>query len=631
MITRLARLAAAAGLSLGVLTLGVPSANAAADPQPIDVTSGREAYPGDPKSESALVASEDDRLVEVQTVDSLAKLSEVKLTEPYRLATGSAYTLVLTPRSQAYTVADLLRLAPQTFLRRPDGSYLLTEHVVVLAGATLNLSNAGGLDLKLASDKQSFVSIVNFGGRLNLLGTKGSPTTVTSFDRDSARPDETTEDGRAYLRSVGGQVMLRDVEVSHLGFWSGRTGGLSLTGTDRPNSGQLDKLGGTLDLTKAKRIARKQQAEKAAPTPQEALGDVARQDLSEVLPSGSLPVPTVDVDTPQYSFVSASLMRTKIDGNAFGLFVSSANGLDVRDSRIENSLVDGMVMHRFVTNAVVENTLSQSNGGDGFSLARATTGIVLSEIRAIANGRNGVTMSGLPLATGPSATGISVGSYGNNAISNSNLSDNGRYGVEVVGGVNIGVLANTMSGDDMGVVVREGARKVSVVGNRIQDAARHGISIRDSVTDATVSGNIVEGGETSTYVRDSEAQVRRNTLTNASHHAVALVGAVGQTLLTGNTIAGKGPSAVDAKRAGDLDRSGWNNDTSGWEDTTPFLVTLKKYAQPLTLLWIVLAALLLYTAVRGARTPRVHRHPYHDKHGVGGEVRGREELLDPVS
>lgn len=630
MMMRLARVLVATGVLLGTQSLGLPTASAESTPGPADSTAGRKAYPGDPKSESALVAAEDDRLVEVQTVDSLAKLSEVKLTEPYRLATGSAYTLVLTPRSQAYTVADLLRLAPQTFLRRPDGSYLLTEHLVVLAGATLNLSSAGGLDLKLASDKQSFVSIVNQGGRLNLLGAKGAAVTVSSFDRDSARPDSVTEDGRAYIRSIGGQVMLRDADVSHLGFWSGRTGGLSLTGTDRPNSGQLDKLGETLDLTKSERLKRKQAADKTAPTPQEALGDVARQDLSEVLPSGSLPVPTVDVDTPEYSFVSASLMRTKIEGNAFGLFVSSANGLDVRDSTIQNSLVDGMVMHRFVTNAVVENTSSHSNGGDGFSLARATTGIVLSEVRASDNGRNGVTMSGLPLATGPSATGISVGSYGNNAISNSELSSNGRYGVEVIGGVNIGVLANTMTNDDMGVVVREGARKVSVVGNRIQDAVRHGISIRDSVTEATVSGNIVEGGETSTYLRDSEAQVGRNTMTNASHHAVALVGAVGDTVLTGNTIAGRGPSAIDAKRADDLDRSTWDNDTSGWNDTTPFLVTLKKYAQPLTLLWIALAALLLYSAVRGARTPRVHRHPYDDKRGVGGEVRRREELLDPV-
>ena len=71
--------------------------------------------------------------------------------------------------------------------------------------------------------------------------------------------------------------------------------------------------------------------------------------------------------------------------------------------------------------------------------------------------RIGASHTGLPLANGPSATGISVGSYGNNSVSNSIVSDNGRYGVEVVGGVNLGVLSNQVSGNDMGIVVREGA------------------------------------------------------------------------------------------------------------------------------------------------------------------------------
>jgi hypothetical protein len=580
----------------------------------VELEPGRDPYPGAPDAEAGFVAAEDERLVEVRTVDSLAAWSENPLRTPYRLATGSAYTLVLTARREAYTIEDLLTLAPQTFVRQPDGAYLLSEHLVIQTGATLNLTNSGGLRLLLASDGDSFVSIVNMGGRLNITGTDGAPVEVTSFDRNTEATDEDTEDGRAYIRSIGGQVYVEGAELTSLGFWSGRTGGLSLTGTDRPSGGSLDELGQTMEV--GKRAARERDAIEStepASKPKAGLAGAGRSTLSEVIPAGPLPLPLVDVANPEYSFVSASITDTTISGNAFGLFVSGANGLDVRDTVIKESLVDGLVMHRYVVNAVVENTSANDNAGDGMVLARATTGIVLSEVKAEGNSRNGITMSGLPLANGPSATGVSVGSYGNNSVANSQLSDNGRYGVEVIGGVNIGVLANDVHGNDMGVVVREGAEEVSVVGNRVQESARQGIAVRDGVHDATVSGNVVSGGDTSIYVRDSAAAVKGNTLNNASTHAVTFVGSMVGTTLEQNSVSGRGPSAIDVRRAEDVDRQGWDNDLSGWDDTTPFLVTLKRFLQPLTLMWLILGSLLVFTAVHGARARSRRSHPYADK------------------
>ena len=63
--------------------------------------------------------------------------------------------------------------------------------------------------------------------------------------------------------------------------------------------------------------------------------------LGQVLPAGDLPVPTVDVDSPEYSYVSAAISDTTVAGNAFGLFVSGANGLDVRASSFDDNLVVG--------------------------------------------------------------------------------------------------------------------------------------------------------------------------------------------------------------------------------------------------------------------------------------------------
>jgi hypothetical protein len=575
-------------------------------------------YPGDPEAEAAYVADEDRRLVEVRTVDSLARWSKTSLNSPYRIATGSAYTLVLTPRREVYTIKDLLGLAPQTFIRQPDGGYLLSEHVVIQNGATLNLASSGGLTLRLASDDKGFVSIVNYGGVLNVQGANGRPVRISSWNRDTDGPDTLTNDGRAYIRSLGGQVRFRYAELSDLGFWSGRTGGLSLTGTDRPNSGSLDKLGETMRV--GKRATKERQAEKdagkTAETGTTGLNGAGKNSLSQVLPAGKLPLPEVDIADPEYSYVSALIQNTTIKRNAFGLFAASANGLDIRDSHFDDSLVDGIVMHRYVTNAVIDSSTADGNAGDGFVLSRATTGIVLSEIEASRNHRNGLTMSGLPLADGPSATGSSLGSYGNNTVSNSKLIDNARYGVEVIGGTNIGVNANDLQGNDMGVVVRGGAEDVSVVGNRVTSPIRQGIAIRDGVTKSVVTGNIISGGNTSVYLRDSAATVQRNTMSDADSHAISLVGSVSETKVTENTISGRGPSAIDTKRAADVNMHRWKNDEDNWHDTTPFVVTLKRFLQPLTAMWILLAALLIFTAARGSRRIRKVVHPYADKRPV---------------
>jgi hypothetical protein len=585
---------------------------AAADGAPT-VNEGR-AYPGDPDREAALVAAEDDRLFEVRTVSSLASANGRPLDVPYRLASGAAYTLVLTKRSTPYTINDLLQLAPQTFVRQPDRSYLLSENLVVELGATLNLADPGGLELKMASDPRGFVSIVSYGGRLNIAGTSGAPVVVTSWDRESGGVDDDTTDGRAYLRAIGGQIAVADTEIHDLGFWSGRTGGLSLTGTDRPTAGSLGAQASALD------VGPLSDAPEVKGNRDSAFG--------EVLPAGELPVQTLDGTAPAYSYVSASISNTTVDGNAFGIFASGAKGLDIRNSSFSHSLVSGVVLHRYVVNAVIENAEANANYKDGFVLARATTGVVLSQIEARDNVRNGATMSGLPLADGPSATGTSVGDYGNNSIANSSLVHNGRYGVEVVGGTSVGVLANEVESNQMGIVVRDAASDIGVVGNRVGASAVQGIAIRDGVDSVDVSGNVVDGGTTSVYLRDARARVANNTLTNADHHALSVVGSVAGSSVEDNKIAGRGPSAIDTKRAADFNVRGWQNDTSGWQDTTPFLQTLKRFLQPLTLMWLLLGTLLLFTAVRGARTRRDKAHPYADKRPLFEQPAPAEQLAD---
>jgi hypothetical protein len=542
--------------------------------------------------QAALVAAEDTRLDQVRAVAAVAAMRGQGWTTPYRLATGDGYTLVLTQRREPYTVTDLLKLAPQTFTRQTDGSYLLTENIYLNSGAKLQLSNPGGLVLRMASTSDGFVSIVSFGGVISLTGSAQSPTKVMSWDPRTKKTDTSVEDGRAYIRAIGGQFDMTYAEVSNLGFWSGRTGGVSLTGTDRPSTGDVD---GPNHLSKTEREQAKE--ERKAGTTNPGAGDVFAQ------PSGELAVPDTRFDVPGQSYVSAEITHSTITGNAYGMFISSANGVTITDTSVTGSALDGLVLHRFATGIDVSRLTTTGNGGDGFVLSRGAQQVRVSDSTSEKNGGNGFTVNGLPLATDASASGEFVGSYGNNSVSNSVARDNGRYGIEVIGGLNVSVQNNRVYGSDMGIVAREGATNVSISGNQLYDQVRQGIAIRTGVTKAEVTGNVITGTDNAIYVNSAVATVRGNTVQDAGNHGVSMVGDVDGSAMAYNVVAGVGPSALDTSRAkGDIDID--HNQIGAWHDTSSFWIRFRHYASPMTMLWAGILVLIIFSAILGLRRRR---------------------------
>ncbi|MDQ7908471.1 right-handed parallel beta-helix repeat-containing protein [Phytohabitans sp. ZYX-F-186] len=576
-----------AGIAVGAVAALVPLTPAAAEPEPKPEFTVEQA-----ERQTALVAAEDSRLNQVRAVTAVARLEAGKWTTPYRLNTGSGYTLVLTQRSEPYTVTDLLKLAPQTFVRQGDGSYLLTENIYVNLGAKLKLANPGGLTVRLASGTNGFVAIVSFGGQLMLEGTAQAPVKITSWDQRAGKADTDVTDGRAYLRAIGGQFAMANTEVSDLGFWSGRTGGLSLTGTDRPNTGQIEGPDEVPEGTKP---------------PAPGSGGVTAQ------PSGPLTTPDSRFDGLDPSYTSGKITKSVVRGNAFGIFISSGNGITIADTTVERSLEDGIVLHRFVTAAAVERVTAKGNGGDGFIMSRATQQVRVTGSTAEGNAGNGFTLSGAPLADGPSASGQSTANYGSNSVSSSVAVDNGRYGIEVVGGFDVGVQNNRVEGSDMGIVARLDSDKVAITGNQLSGQRRQGIAIRDSVSGATVTGNVITGADTGIYLRDSVAEVRGNTVQDATNHGISLVGDVAKSQVSYNVIAGVGPSALDTPRShGKVEIK--ENQTFAWHDTSSFWIRFRHYASPMTMLWAGILLLIVFSAVKGAgRRARGIRHPYADK------------------
>lgn len=590
---RIAGLVSSVALTAGLFIGWSPDVAAAASPTgPAPVTQVAQAAADE---EAALVAGEDRRLVQVSAQASISRWQSKSLRTPYRLSTGSGYTLVLTAASAPYTLEDLLKLEPQTLLEMTDSSYVLTENIVVMAGATLSLSQPGGLTLRLASGPSGFCSIVSLGGQLEFSGTPAAPLNITSWDTHAGTVDTDTTDGRAYVRAVGGQFAMEYVNVKDLGFWSGRTGGIALTGTSRPDLGALAGVG---------------KAKLTTTTDANTSPDIT---IVPVSPAGPLPTgaanPDLSTGIPEMDYVSSEISHTTIDGDAFGLFVTGANGLQISDSTVSNSEFAGIELHRFVSNGVIQRTTTTYNGGDGLNLDRATQGIVISEATSTRNAGHGFALSGAPLATGPSAVGSPVESYGNDSISNSIASDNARDGIEVSGGFNIGLANNRIDGNDMGIVVTDGATQVAVTGNDIGANKRHGISIVKGVSQSTVTGNVVDGATSGIYLRDSQAQVKGNTVEHASQHGVSVVGSAKGTAVDYNVLAGSGPSAIDTVRShGGVSTK--DNQQTGWHDTTPWYLYFKKLLHPMTVLWACILILVLLSAIRSRKSRAIVVHPY---------------------
>lgn len=191
--------------------------DSAPEPEP---TAGPDGADAAPQTPAARVAAEDARLSAISVLSS----DDPALSQQWN-------TVVLAPRNGAqtgYTAADLIA---QGAMRQDDSTtFTLTSNVVVRAGAELDLSGAGST-VRMASSAQATTSIVAWGGILGFGGTPDAPLVVTSWDESANAADADESDGRAYIRVRDGVVDATSTQFRDLGYWSGRTGGLSVTGT----------------------------------------------------------------------------------------------------------------------------------------------------------------------------------------------------------------------------------------------------------------------------------------------------------------------------------------------------------------------------------------------------------------
>ena len=471
----------------------------------------------------------------------------------YRVRTerSDVETLVLTRRPTPYTRSDLVGLGA---LVPRKGADLLTTSVLVAPGAKLFLS--GDTPIRMRSDATGFASIVAWKGELRLTGTSQRPLRVSSWDDGRKRPDTREGDGRAFIRTVGSRTLVRDAELGDLGFWSGRTGGLSVEGG----------------------------------------GDIASVSTGAV--ADAAPSPFAGREQ-----VTISNLVTR--GLHYGIYAHDIRSGTVRRTQIVDSAEQGLLMHGNTRGMLVEDTTVTGSGTDGFAVARGSHDIVLRGVAAEGNGGNGVRVDGRPMAEGPTAGGADPTRHGDVRIVDSTLSDNAASGAVVVGALRVSVTGSTLRANADGITVRERATAVKLSDNRVLDSTGFGIGVTDGPSSVVVEDNEVDGAATGVAVRAAVATVDQNTVRSATQHGISLVGRAAGTRVVDNTISGVGPTAVgDTRLVAPSTVFVDSNDVSAWQVETDQTWTQRLENHPLLLLWL---PILFVPVVAGVITLRRRR------------------------
>jgi hypothetical protein len=446
---------------LAYLRHPIGSHDGAAPPQPDDGPAASALETGSgvgAERQSRLLAGEDHRLLTLVT-------SVRQGSAPYVQELDGTQTLVLTPGGLDYGLPDLI--AHGAAQVEADGAVLITTNVFVAPGARLTIS-APGTTLHLRSTSAGSVSLVAWKAGLTLAGADEQPLTVVSWDPESKSPDTTTVDGRAYVREVSGDLAVRHVAASDLGFWAGRTSGVAWTGSSRrAASGQI------LDSTFRRNHYGAFASESQGIT-------VAGSDFSDNAVDGlSLHRRTADTtvensaargngrhgfsadqgsESVEYTDVTAERNR------AYGFFFSgtplsagqSAGGASLRAyGRLH--LTGGVARH---------------NGSAGIRVVGGHD-VSLVNTRVVDN-TDGIMLAGTTAPTTIEHTTISAH----------------RFGISVSRGTAT-VRHNRLSGSETAIRVRDAT--VSVTGNQVRGATAHAISVVGASAGSSVRDNHIGG------------------------------------------------------------------------------------------------------------------------------------------
>ena len=415
---------------------------------------------------AGLVAGEDQRL------RTLLHHSTRILTPAVIPTAGSLPTLVLPLRPNPYTLNDLRAVGAVVPTSQP-GVMMLVDSVLVGSGARLTLGGQGLSTLLMSTSSQGFTSLVTWGGTMTLAGDSvDSPLTITGWDQGRGQAAENRGYGRPYIRAIGGKLDVTNVRASHLGFWSGRTGGVAWTGVNRrPSSGSAVSSTFTGD-TYGAFVAR-------------ATGVVFKNDLFE----------SNELDGLR---LHRGALNVKVTGSAAAR--NGANGFDISRGATGDVLNGDLAVHNAGNGFLINGQPLVHGASPSGDQTAASVGSMVDGSTADANLRSGILIEGgdgtviksSVVRSDLTAIAVRAGAT-NTTLSGNDVQSGGRVAVSIGPAVTgTTVTGNTLVQARIGVVVRN-SPGVRLIGNRIAGMSVFGISVRGSSPGVVGNDNVISG------------------------------------------------------------------------------------------------------------------------------------------
>ena len=372
---------------------------------------------------------------------------------------------------------------------------------------------------------------MNYGGRLEISGTAGrAASRISSWDTDHRQPaqESRTTAAPTSARSAA-SVRSPTPSLQNLGFWSGRTGGLSHDRLRPP------RTAGRWTLMAPKTPVR--------PTTARSTEGSRSRPTCRACP-GPAPVPRRSAATRRLRLSSPRRSTTpRSTDDVYGLFLANAVGASLHVTRQGQPhgryRAAPLRLQRHVVDTSVSNsarTGSSSPGPPGPCDSE-------NDQRQPANGVTGIT--GRPLANGPTATGTASDLLRQQrGPGQQSYADNGHYGMEIVAATTP-PCATTPCRKPMGIVVARRRPRVIVDGNHLA-AIRPARPSRCATGRPTpwCQATHVTGGTVGLYLRNASALVKATPSPGLTRHGISAIGTAGHDVRA-NTIAGRGPSAID--------------------------------------------------------------------------------------
>ena len=361
-------------------------------------------------------------------------------------------TIVLPARAEAYTLAEVQQRVPEAF-DQAAGALLVNASIEVPVGARLVIDGATP-NVRLVSASNRFATIIARGGTLNLLGTERAPVAVTSWDPAEGAADTNPSDGRAFLLTIGGRMDISHADIGFLGFGTGTSSGAAWRSSEHS-----DAAAGV-----------------------RAVGDVA---------------------------------ASTFHNNWFGSYTYEAEGMRWIDNTFANNEAYGFDPHDLSNNFVVVGNTAHGNGRHGFIFSRGCDNNVLRNNTAYDNRGHGFMIDDGRSEDTATASARRLASN-HNLLEGNRAYGNDGSGIEIEGGAGTVVRDNILTGNHVGVRVKNDASAV-VLDNTIADSSLAGIDVFSGFGRVSIKNNTITNGWAGIALGSADAAtVSGNTISGAS-------------------------------------------------------------------------------------------------------------------